>query len=349
MKVFVAALDWGLGHTTRMMPIIHQLYKQNHQLVIGCSLVQKRILQEQFPEALYKSIVSCSPVFSRKPSQIVSLLRFIPRFLFSVYKEKKQLQKLHQHYHFDVILSDNRYGLHLPGCRNIIITHQLQIVLPHKVRIFKNLINKVLHSWINKFDQCLVPDIEGDIRLCGILSARYFRCDVNVKYIGILSRFQFITEKKSQVPELLIIISGPENQRSVFEQMVEKQLPEVSGSHSYLIVRGKPGNAKVDRTGFVNHINSEELKYILKHTKYIVCRSGYSTIMDLIYLKKTALLVPTPGQSEQEYLARHVSNHQWFITEDQTKLNLQKAIDKLDNFTPHSFELAQESIENFSI
>lgn len=349
MKVFVAALDWGLGHTTRMMPIIHQLYRQNHQLVIGCSLVQKRILQEQFPKALYKSIVSYSPVFSRKPSQIVSILRFVPRFLFSVYKEKKQLQELDRHYHFDIILSDNRYGLHLPGCRNIIITHQLQIILPRRVRVFQSIINKVIHFWINKFDQCLVPDFEGDIRLSGILSGRFSKCNVDVNYIGILSRFQFIIEKKSQVPDLLIVISGPENQRSLFEQIVEKQLAEVSGSYSYLLIRGKPGSTKTDKKGFLNHINSEEFKYILKHTKYIVCRSGYSTIMDLVYLEKKALLVPTPGQSEQEYLARHVCSQQWFITEGQSKLNLQRAIDKLDNFTPHSFELAQESIENFSI
>jgi UDP-N-acetylglucosamine:LPS N-acetylglucosamine transferase len=349
MRIFVAALDWGLGHTTRIMPLIHQLNMQNHKLVIGCSLVQGKIFQEQFPEAIYVPMVSYSPVFSRKSSQIISIFRFIPSFLYSIYKEKRQLQKLNKQYQFDIILSDNRYGLHLSKCRNIIITHQLRLKLPLKIYAFNKLINRIIYHWINKFEQCLVPDYDNDIRLSGELSAKYSGSLTNLKYIGVLSRFQFISERKSHVPDLLILISGPEKQRTLFEQIAEKQLAEISKKYSYILIRGKPESDIVEKKGFMNHINSNELKYMIKRTKYIICRSGYSTIMDLVCMGKSAMLVPTPGQSEQEYLAKHLSEQQFFIMEKQNKLNLQNAIVRLDNFIPRSFKQAQKSSESFSI
>lgn len=349
MRIFVAALDWGLGHTTRIMPVVHQLLKQNHQLVIGCSEVQRRFFQEQFTGVTYEKINSSSPVFSKKSTQVYSLLRFIPLFLISIQREKKQLMKLHRKYGFDLVLSDNRYGIHLSDCKNVLITHQLNLFLPKKLRFLNPFVNRKIHHWINKFDICLIPDYNTNIRLAGDLSAIYPTCKPDIKYIGALSRFDFVSDKKCKVPDLLILISGPERQRSVFERIVEDQLAEIVKYYSCLVIRGKPFTDEPDKNGFTNHRNSEELKYLIQHTKYIITRSGYSTIMDLVSLGRTAMLVPTPGQSEQEYLAKYLCDQKWFIMEEQNTLNLRIAVKKLEQFIPQPFEWAQESIENFSI
>jgi len=39
----------------------------------------------------------------------------------------------------------------------------------------------------------------------------------------------------------------------------------------------------------------------------VISRSGYTTIMDLAVLEKKAYFIPTPGQNEQEYLAKRLT------------------------------------------
>ncbi len=349
MKVFIAALDWGLGHTTRIMPLINQLINENHQLVIGCSELQKKIYKDHFTGLTYTNIVSSAPVLGGKKSQAGSYIRFVPGFLFSMVKENKQLRKLDNIHHFDIVLSDNRYGLYLPGRKNVLITHQLNIILPPGLKQFTAFTNRIIHKWINRFDFCIVPDYMHSVRLSGRLSDIFSGCMPQVKFIGPLSRFQFVKEKKTVVPELLIIISGPEKQRTVFEKIIDGQLNEVGKKFSFLVVMGKPLAKNGNRKGFKNHLRSDELKYLIRNSTYIICRSGYSTIMDLVYLGRTALLVPTPGQSEQEYLAGQLSKQGWFIMENQKGFNLKSAIERLRQFNPRPFEWTQKSIESFSI
>ena len=131
-----------------------------------------------------------------------------------------------------------------------------------------------------------------------------------------LSRVQpEITSGASNLRSLaLAILSGAEPQRSIFEDELLAKL-QTYPHENIILIQGKvEAEQKVSKVGKVtvyNYINTEELQeYILKADK-IICRSGYSSIMDLHALGKlkNATLIPTSGQTEQEYLAEYISNH----------------------------------------
>ncbi len=348
MKVFVVALDWGLGHATRIVPVIKDLVSEGHEIIIGCSERQKKIYQEHFPALTYENIISVSPVFSTKTSQIWPYVKFVPKFLFCIRQENRQLHKLDRKYHFDEIISDNRYGLFLPWCKNILVTHQLHLKLPAGLHFLTRGVNKVIHFWINRFDYCLIPDYHSPIKIAGILSKTFSSCKPVVRYIGPLSRLNLSYRDDKLSNDILVLISGPEHQRTVFEQIVTNQLLKLSG-YTYTVVRGLPLTDWEESEQIKNHVSTQRLKALIKHSRFIICRSGYSTIMDLVSLNKTAFLVPTPGQSEQEYLAGYLTKQGWFLSGSQNNLNLFDVIEKLSSFTPVPSLQDGKSIESFSI
>ena len=74
---------------------------------------------------------------------------------------------------------------------------------------------------------------------------------------------------------------------------------------------------------------TKELNDLIKRSKVVIARSGYSTIMDLYALEKPAILIPTPGQSEQLYLSKHLRHKKQFIFQSQQKLNIPLALEEL--------------------
>lgn len=348
MRVFVAALDWGLGHATRIIPIIQDFISKDHEIIIGCSDRQKKIFQEHYPELTYENIISVSPVFSTKTSQIWPYMKFVPKFLFAIKKENRQLHKLDRKYHFDVIISDNRYGVFLPQCKNILVTHQLHLKLPVGLNFLTWSVSKIIHFWINRFDYCLIPDYPSPVRIAGVLSEIFNSCRPIARYIGPLSRLSLSYEDERLNNDILVLISGPEYQRTAFEQIITNQLVELIG-YTYTVIRGLPLTNLEENEQFKNHVSPQRLKALIKHSRFIICRSGYSTIMDLVSLNKTAFLVPTPGQSEQEYLARYLTEQEWFLSGGQDNFKLLDVIERLNSFTPNPSLQDEKSIESFSI
>jgi uncharacterized protein (TIGR00661 family) len=348
MKVFVAALDWGLGHATRIVPVIKDLVSKGHDIIIGCSERQKKIYQEHYPELTYENIISVSPVFSTRTFQIWPYVKFVPKFLFAIWQENRQLHKLYKKYHFNVVISDNRYGLFLPQCKNILVTHQLHLKLPAGLHFLTWGVNKIIHFWINRFDYCLIPDYPSSVRIAGVLSEIFNSCKPIVRYIGPLSRLSLSYRDDKLSNDVLVLISGPEQQRTVFEQIITNQLVELTG-YTYAVVRGLPLTDWEETEQFKNHVSPQRLKALIKHSRFIICRSGYSTIMDLVSLNKTAFLVPTPGQSEQEYLADYLAKQGWFLSGSQNNFNLINVIERLNGFVPNPSLQDGKSIESFSI
>ncbi|HBH47803.1 MAG TPA: glycosyl transferase family 28 [Bacteroidales bacterium] len=323
MKVFVAALDWGLGHVTRLLPVIDTLKNQNHEIVIGATKRQELLYRELFPDLKYIPIPAYAPIYSGGKSQLLTIFLFLPRFLQGIKKEQKLIRKLVDLYQLDRIISDNRYGLYHKTVESILITHQVQPQIPQVPGFLRNIFYRRLSKYINRFTKCWVPDYTQNKRLTGILSESSKQIEIPVEFIGIQSRFRLIqAERISVSPQVLVLISGPEKQRSVFEKIVHQKLFKITSRLHYLIVRGLPDGQTVFPNS-INHCRPEKLKALILNAEYIICRSGYSTIMDLCYLNRKALLIPTPGQTEQEYLARHVSNI-WgfnFITQQQLEVS----------------------------
>jgi hypothetical protein len=224
-----------------------------------------------------------------------------PRIAGVIRSEKKALSKIIDVHKIDVVISDNRFGLHSSKAHNIFITHQVFIKAPF-AQSFAHRMNK---SYIMNFDEVWIPDFEDDEKnLSGELShGRHFHS--GVKYIGPQSRLQKISSENTF--DYLFLISGPEPQRSIFEDLLLEKAARFPHLKFALARHGSKAEKKnpPNLTAFISPYKLK-LSEIISQSKTVVCRSGYSTLMDLHLLEKTkAVLVPTRGQTEQEYLAEH--------------------------------------------
>lgn len=203
----------------------------------------------------------------------------------------------------------------------------------------ENFLRQLNYRLINRFSECWVPDYEEADNLAGELSHPDVKPAIPVKYLGKLTRI--VQEKQPHMQnELLIILSGPEPQRSIFERLLNKQLMTYTGQA--VLVRGLPGtketiSPKNANLVIHNHLSSDALLKEINASLVIICRSGYSTIMDLVGLNKKIIFVPTPGQSEQEYLARHLHRKNLCIYSSQAGFSLEKVLKQVNLFTPSPF------------
>ena len=325
-RVLVAPLDWGLGHTTRCIPIIQELLHQDFIVLLTAEGDSAHLLRKEFPSLTILSLKGYKISYSKTKSFFkLKLFGQIPKILKAIKQEHTWLNQIIKEHKIDIVVSDNRYGLYNINIKSIFITHQLAIETGNA---FTNwLVQKLNYRQINKFDQCWIPDEEAPFDLAGKLSHPK-EMPVNLtKYIGILSRFKKETAEKNI--DLLVLISGPEPQRTAFENMMLLQMTKVS--FKMVLVRGLPGASnKIINTNknlqIFGHLSATELNKLIQSSKIIIARSGYSTIMDLIALQQTAVLIPTPGQTEQEYLAIYLSTKKYFVAAQQRGFNLVKAV-----------------------
>jgi len=223
--------------------------------------------------------------------------------------------------------------LHDPSVPGVYITHQLTIKTGN--RFTQWLAQKIHYHFINKYNECWVPDTEGEVNLAGILSHPTHLPKIPVRYIGPLSRFEKITVEKKY--ELAVVISGPEPQRTIFEELLLKQLAIYQGK--VLFVRGLPGNSTIKTNANIemrDHLDAAQLNKAIQESGVIISRSGYTTVMDLVKLQKPAILIPTPGQTEQEYLAEYLMKEKMFYCIAQKDLSLKQDLQNVANFSVRS-------------
>lgn len=337
LNILVCPLDWGLGHASRCIPIIRQLLEAGHQVTIAGSGRSLMLLQNEFPALESIEIQGFSPSFSKKGNMIWQLFRLLPQFIISIFKENRNLKKLISEFDFDIIISDNCYGLWNSGIKSILITHQIMIKTPACLKFAEYPIYLFSKLLISRFDECWIPDFEEAPGLSGDLSHKY-KLPRNAKFIGPLSRFKNVNssgKKNSDNQKILAIISGTEPQRTLFEELITKQLLQLNIKST--IISGKPENIdnKIVKNNLttISHLSSSELQSEIATSSLVICRSGYSSIMDLYAMGAKALFVPTPGQTEQIYLAQfHLQNGTSFF-QHEDKLNLETAIPEAHTFT----------------
>lgn len=298
--IFISALDWGLGHATRCVPLIKQLQKDNI-IVLGVTPLTSLVFDEEFPDLKKVSVEPYDIKYSDRLSLSLKLLLDAPRIFSVIKKERTQLRKIIHDYSIDVVISDNRFGLYNSRVKSIYITHQMQI----QAGLFSGLANKIHHRFMKYFGEIWIPDFENEEAcLAGKLSRnKKFK---NVFYIGPLSRLA-VSESKIKEFDYLCLLSGPEPKRTELETLLmqravlsDKKICLLRGTH--LVMEDVPPmNVKV-----IDLPNSKQLSDLITSSSTIVCRSGYSTLMDLYSLRNTnCILIPTPGQSEQVYLAEY--------------------------------------------
>jgi len=337
-NILVAPLNWGLGHATRIIPIIRILSESGAKVFVSGSKEQIRLLTVEFNNLQIVSLPYLKIKLNKNKSQILFLLLQTPWFIHYFWREHRALNKLLKQIPFDLIISDNCYGLWNKRVRSIFITHQLNIQLPRSIKFLQPIVNSINHRLIRNFNECWVPDYNDDNGLSGILSHPAPK-QINVNYIGPLSRFSYSPIKTNARPEnrskkLLCLISGPENQRSIFEKLLLKEAEKLSDSFNFEFIRGLPGKDNENLPeGWYNHLSSNELQNKILEADLIISRSGYSTIMDLFVLQKPAILIPTPGQTEQEYLALYLFEKGIFYYQEQEKLNIHEGIETMDRLS----------------
>ena len=309
-KVIVAPLNWGLGHASRCFPLIKALQKEQLTPIIASDGEALEFLCKEFPRLENIELPSYKISYGKHLKW--SLIKKIPTAIKTIRKEQRIInQYLKKNKDVVGIISDNRFGVRSSELSSVYITHQINV----KSGLLTSITSFLHQMIIKKFDECWIPDQKGS-QFSGELSRS--KRNLNQKYIGILSRFQKkVTEKTLDV---LIVLSGPEPNRTQLEKKLIKKFR--NSSLNICLVQGKIEKREtvVEHGNFqtINFALTERLEYLLNISKYVICRSGYSSIMDLIALGKKAILIPTEGQSEQEYLAQHLDKQGYFssIPED---------------------------------
>ena len=325
-RILIAPLDWGLGHATRCIPIIRHLLDTGNEPIIAASGRPLLLLQAEFPEVESIEFEGYNISYPEGSGMVWKMFQSTPHILRRIKEEHVELDEMIDRLKLDAVISDNRFGLHTKRIACVYMTHQVMIKAP----FLETMLYRLHADYMRKFTSVWVPDFEEN-GLSGDL-AHKFPLPRNGEYIGSLSRF--IPSENELKTDVLVIISGPEPQRTRFEKLVLNQLKDFDGTA--VAVLGTPDKAfdRVEgKVRLVSHLNAKELEKEISASKLIVSRSGYSTIMDLSALGKQAVFVPTPGQTEQEYLAQKYHHEGTHMMMKQRDFQLQKAWDKRFDFS----------------
>lgn len=298
-RILIAPLNWGLGHATRCIPIIEALVKNNFDPIIASDGNALELLKKEFPVFESLQLPSYNITYSRKGGNLrYKLLKDSPKIIKNILAEKKATSKIVNDYDISGIISDNRFGVYNKKVPSVFITHQLQVLSGNTTWLSTKLHNKI----IKEYDECWIPDHSNEPNLSGKLG-HVDATLTKLKYIGPISRFEKVDLQLKY--DIMIVLSGPEPQRSILEQKLIVELQNYSGK--VLFVKGVvEADMKKEVKGnivFYNYMTSSLLEDSLNRSNVVISRSGYTSIMDLAKLGKKAFFIPTPGQFEQEYLA----------------------------------------------
>jgi uncharacterized protein (TIGR00661 family) len=345
--VLVAPLDWGLGHATRCIPIITNLTALGCDVIIAAEGRQKKLLATEFPDLRFIHLPGYHVSYGSNAWYTkLKLIMQVPKLLACIRKERKWLNKTIETENVDVVISDNRYGLHNKKLLCIFITHQL-FIKTGLGSVTDRVIQQLNYRLIENFRLCWVPDYKGSRNLAGELSQPALLPHNEVKYIGPLSRFSQV-KKKVDYKHLLIIISGPEPQRSIFESKLIKAF--ASYTKPVIMLRGLPGDTALpgNTNSFLqmhNHLPAELLEQMIMEASVVICRSGYSSVMDLIPMGKRCVFIPTPGQTEQRYLANYLSTKGYCLSYTQHQFSVEQMLSDLTQFQPTRAEIAEQCLQ----
>ena len=331
-RILVAPLDWGLGHTTRSVPLIRFLLELGHSVIVAGNEQQRSFIAKLFSNVELIHLNGYNIVYAANEALAkIKVLSQIPGILHNIQKEHLWLLQQAHGLAINGIISDNRYGLYHPDLPSVIMTHQLQVQTGMGYRADR-VLQKMHYRYLEKFDEVWVPDIQGRGNIAGNLSHPAV-LPANTKYIGALSQFDESDVRKNSGEYLMVLLSGPEPQRTILSGILLRQLRSytekvvfVTGVENAVVPAGLPGNI-----AYYGRLAGKELAEMIFAAHTIICRSGYSTIMDVLLSDKKAILIPTPGQTEQEYLGKHLYERGLFYSVKQKDFDLENSLAALND------------------
>ena len=325
-KILLGPLDWGLGHTTRCIPVIRQLLEHGFEVLAGVEGRPAALLKKEIPQVEQVTLPGYGIQYAKGSGMALRLALQLPHIRRVIRLEHEFLDKMVKDGRVDAVISDNRFGLWSSKIPSIYITHQLTIKTPPALAFAEAVLHRWHASYIRHFNECWIPDMEDD-GLSGELAHKR-PSPVPAYFIGPLSRFQPATPVPDKKFDLMFIISGPEPQRSFFEDIAMQAL--TSGRYRALILTGKPetfeSRSQGDILEIYSHMDTASMQAAMLASGLIICRPGYSGIMDLATLGCRAAFVPTPGQTEQEYLAHFHAIKKHYFNVRQKQFDLERLI-----------------------
>ncbi len=305
-RVLIAVLNWGMGHASRSVPIIDAVVKYGADVVIASNGATKTFLEQRFQHINVLEIPDEEISYGKSGAAVGLLKRSFQQQRINA-EQYAWLTRNADDLGITHIISDNLYGVNNPVIPSAIITHQIGIVSP----FFKSRFDKHLAAWLKKFNEVWIPDEPGDLSLAGkMLDNKFF--DGEAHYLGHISRFRKLPGIEKDIDHL-VILSGPEPQRTFLERKIAKKLEKLPGRH--IIVRGRiesdvvPPSSKIEYHSFLHEI---QLELFIARAKLVICRSGYTSILDMVQMDANACFIPTPQQPEQKYLAKRMRKKGWF-------------------------------------
>jgi uncharacterized protein (TIGR00661 family) len=349
-NIFIAPLNWGLGHSTRILPLIRKFLASGAKVYIGASGRSKDLLKKEVGDCTFVDFPAYPVKYSRTRFFVTRFMLIIfPQMLIAMWKEKRRLQKLHQKYHFHLIISDNRFSLILNKITCYLISHQLRYKLPKPIHILEWLPEYFNYRHFRKYDKIIIPDCADEQSLTGELShdMRYLP-EEKLYYTGILTDMVRTKHTKNEKIDYFVIVSGPEPQRTQFEKIILRQIGALKGK--IVVALGVPEKNYKIRMGnviFYTYLNREEISHYMDRAEFIIARPGYTTVMEMVEFGKRGLLVPTPGQVEQVYLAKYFMENGWCYSASQIKFNLLDSEHKAQKYPgfPKGFSVTAKNLE----
>lgn len=319
-RILVAPLNWGLGHATRCIPIIKALITTGREPVLASDGIALELLKKEFPDLTTIELPTYGITYSKKGKWFkMKLVSQTPKLISTIKQEKALVKDIVTKYDIKGIISDNRLGVHHKKVPSVFITHQLQVLSGSTTWLS----TKFHEKYIARYNQCWVPDHQFEPNLSGDLGHSGFN-KIPLQYLGPISRFTHKSTQKKY--DILLLLSGPEPQRSLLEAKFLETFKDTS--KKVLFVKGKIEDEQtVKTTGnltLYNFMTSPQLEAAINASNLVVSRSGYTTVMDLTKLEKKAFFIPTPGQFEQEYLAKRLEAQQLVPTCTQDEFNLEQ-------------------------
>lgn len=322
MKVLFGICSWGLGHAVRDLPLIKRMIREDLSVTVVSDDRSLDLIKDELGNScVYREIPDYPPPYSEKDFSLIKFLAHLPVYFNDIAREHKEIEKLTRSEGYERIISDSRFGVFHRKVPSFFLFHQLRFIAPGRIKLFERATEGFNYLCKRKFKKFLVPDWEED-GLSGDLShnLHYFKND-KVEYLGPICDFE--RKNTSEDIDYFISISGPEPQRSIFEEKILSQLSSLKGR--VIVALGKP-EQKLERSSngvkIFSYLNRKKQEEIMNRSRLIIARPGYTTLMELAFLGKKALLVPTPGQTEQVYLADYHKQQGNFHSVPQGKLDL---------------------------
>ncbi|MCX6212172.1 MAG: glycosyltransferase [Bacteroidetes bacterium] len=354
-SICISPIDWGLGHATRCITLIKGFEKLGYQVYIATEGYHEAILKEALPTAQFLHLRGYRIRYAKWGFNLPLVLLFqVPQIIYSIIYEYRWLQKAQAKYNFDLIVSDNRFGFYHKSVPSVFITHQLNLQMHFEVAT--RLFQKIQYAWLKRFTACWIPDMEGSNNLSGILANPNHKPSIPLWYMGCLSRLihtpSRIADLNNARPTVFLgIVSGPEPQRTLFENLLWKAGNSLN--IPFVVIAGRPSKDEPNKIIEENknaklyaHLAAPELVMEIKRAEFIICRGGYTTLMELIPFGKKLIFIPTPGQTEQMYLGKLWEEKNWALCYAQEYFNLGIALKEASSFNFQAPPFIDFSIED---